>query len=117
MRRPHAWSGSSTRRSPAWTAPFRPPSAGVREAAVLHPPARRGGGSRSTTVYRASGDRYLLVENGPNELDLTLRLRVHALEQLLRAQRLNGIIDITPGIRSLQIHYDSRLLHRESLIE
>jgi urea carboxylase len=86
-----------------------PPSDDVREPAVL----RRSG----ATVYRASGDRYLLVETGPNELDLNLRFRVHALEQLLRDRRLNGIVDITPGIRSLQIHYDSRLLHRESLIE
>ena len=67
-------------------------------------------------MYRASGDRYLLIEVGPNELDLNLRFRVHALEQLLRQQRLNGIIDITPGIRSLQIHYDSRVLRREELI-
>jgi urea carboxylase len=80
-----------------------------REPAVL----RRSG----TAAYRASGDRYLLVETGPNELDLNLRFRVHALEQLLRDQRLNGIVDITPGIRSLQIHYDSRVLRRESLIE
>jgi urea carboxylase len=86
-----------------------PLSDDVREPAVL----RRSG----TTAYRASGDRYLLVETGPNELDLNLRFRVHALEQLLRDQRLNGIVDITPGIRSLQIHYDSRLLRRESLIE
>ena len=35
--------------------------------------------------YRAAGDRYLLVEYGPNVLDLNLRFRVHALEQLLRA--------------------------------
>jgi urea carboxylase len=86
-----------------------PPSDDVREPAVLH--------SSGTTVYRASGDRYLLVETGPNELDLNLRFRVHALERRLRDERLNGIVDITPGIRSLQIHYDSRLLRRESLIE
>jgi len=85
------------------------PNEDVREPAILH-----GSGP---TVYRASGDRYLLVETGANELDLNLRVRVHALEQRLREQRLNGIIDITPGIRSLQIHYDSRLLRRESLIE
>jgi urea carboxylase len=67
-------------------------------------------------VCRADGDRYLLVEYGPNALDLNLRFRVHALEQLLRAENLPGIIDITPGVRSLHIHYDSRL-HREALLE
>ncbi len=69
------------------------------------------------TIYRASGDRYLLVEIGPNVLDLNLRFRVHELELLLRKQALPGIIDITPGIRSLQIHYDSGVLRREELIE
>jgi urea carboxylase len=67
-------------------------------------------------VYRASGDRYLLIEVGPNVLDLNLRFRVHQLERMLRQQRLRGIIDITPGIRSLQIHYDSGVLPREELI-
>ena len=80
-----------------------------REPAVLH---RQGG-----EVYRASGDRYLLVETGPNELNLDRRCRIHALEQQLRAHRLAGVVDITPGIRSLQIHYDSRRLSREALIE
>jgi urea carboxylase len=35
------------------------------------------------TTYRASGDRYLLIETGSNELDLNLRFRIHALEQAL----------------------------------
>jgi urea carboxylase len=80
----------------------------TRDPAVLR--------TSGTTVYRAAGDRYLLVETGPNELDLDLRVRIHALEQLLRAQRLKGIVDVTPGIRSLQIHYDSRVLPREELM-
>jgi urea carboxylase len=69
-----------------------------------------------STVHRAAGDRYLLVETGPNELSLDLRVRIHALEQLLRERRLHGIVDVTPGIRSLQIHYDSRVLRREELM-
>jgi urea carboxylase len=79
-----------------------------REPAVL--------GTVGSAVYRGSGDRYLLVETGANELDLNLRFRIHALEQRLRDERLKGIVDITPGIRSLQIHYDSRALPREALI-
>jgi len=67
-------------------------------------------------VCRADGDRCLLVEYGPNVLDLNLRFRVHALEQQLRAVNLPGIVDITPGVRSLHVHYDSRL-HREALLE
>jgi urea carboxylase len=67
-------------------------------------------------VFRADGDKYLMVEYGELELDLYLRFRVHVLEQKLRAQDLTGIIDITPGIRSLHIHYDSRVLERPKLI-
>jgi urea carboxylase len=81
----------------------------------VHDPAvllHRGG-----AVYRAAGDRCLLIEIGPNELNLDLRFRVHALEQALRRQSLRGIVDITPGIRSLQVHYDSRVLPRQALIE
>jgi len=68
-------------------------------------------------VFRADGDKYLLVEYGELELDLYLRFRVHVLEQKLRAEQLVGIIDITPGIRSLHIHYDSRVLARAKLID
>ena len=66
-------------------------------------------------VCRADGDRNLLVEFGPNVLDMNLRFRVHALEEGIRAANLRGIVDITPGIRSLQIHYDSRLPREELL--
>src|SRR5579883_950547 len=78
------------------------------EACVLH--------RHQDTVYRASGDRYLLIEVGPNVLDLNLRFRIHQLERILRQQHLPGIIDITPGIRSLQVHYDTAALRREELI-
>ena len=57
-------------------------------------------------VLRRAGDEYLLVEVGPAELDLGLRLRIHLLWQRLRERREPGIIDLTPGIRSLQLHLD-----------
>jgi urea carboxylase len=80
----------------------------VREEPVL----RR---SADVTV-RSAGDRYLLVEYGPIVLDLNLRIRVYALETELRAARIEGIIDITAGVRSLQIHYDTNVLRREDLL-
>ena len=67
-------------------------------------------------VCRADGDRYLLVEYGDNVLDFNLRFRAHALEEQLRASNLRGIVDLTPGVRSLQIHYDTGLLPREELL-
>jgi urea carboxylase len=73
-------------------------------------------GARPAVVYRRAGDKYLLIEYGPLVLDLELRLRVHGLMLALEAQALPGIIDLTPGIRSLQIHYDSRILPLETLL-
>ncbi len=61
-------------------------------------------------VYRRAGDKYLLVEYGPLVLDLDLRFRVHALMAHLEGAAVPGILDLTPGIRSLQVHYDSRVL-------
>jgi urea carboxylase len=67
--------------------------------------------------YRQAGDNYLLVEYGPLVLDLNLRFRAHALMDWVRAQKVDGIIDLTPGIRSLQLHYDSKLVSQTKLLE
>ncbi|UOF18871.1 5-oxoprolinase/urea amidolyase family protein [Pseudomonas syringae] len=56
-------------------------------------------------VARLSGDTHLLLEIGAPELDLVLRLRGHALMLALEAKALAGVVDLTPGIRSLQVHY------------
>ncbi|ACE84124.1 urea carboxylase [Cellvibrio japonicus] len=61
-------------------------------------------------VYRVAGDHFLLVEYGPLELDIQLRFRAHALMQWLEKNSLPGLRELTPGIRSLQIHYDSQQL-------
>ena len=68
-------------------------------------------------VYRRAGDKYLLIEYGPLVLDLNLRFRVHALMTHLQAMAVPGILDLTPGIRSLQVHYDSRLLPLSDLMD
>ncbi|PTQ90658.1 urea carboxylase [Agitococcus lubricus] len=67
-------------------------------------------------VYRQAGDEYLLIEYGDLVLDIALRLRVHALVSWIEAQAWTGIIDLTPGIRSLQIHFDSQQLSRATLL-
>jgi urea carboxylase len=69
------------------------------------------------TVVRSSGDRHLLIEFGPNRLDFALRLRAHAVMDWFERNRMPGIIDLTPGIRSLQIHYDSARITREKLLD
>ena len=68
-------------------------------------------------VYRRAGDKYLLIEYGPLVLDLNLRFRVHALMTQLQADAVPGILDLTPGIRSLQVHYDSRVLPLSKLMD
>jgi urea carboxylase len=73
--------------------------------------------NRPRLVYRQAGDRYVLIEYGPLALDLELRLRVHALMSALKMRELPGILDLTPGIRSLQVHFDPAVLSREALLE
>lgn len=68
-------------------------------------------------VYRQAGDKYLLVEYGELVLDLNLRFRVHALMQWLEQQGIVGILNLTPGIRSLQVHYESRVLPLSKLLD
>lgn len=78
----------------------------------------RGSQGKSTQVlYRPSGDKYLLVEYGPIVLDIELRFRVHALMLWLRDNGPEGMLELTPGIRSLQIHYDSQVLSLDRLMD
>jgi urea carboxylase len=71
---------------------------------------------RVAVKYRISGDDYLLVEYGPLVLDLDLRFRVHALMDWVQQRALNGVMEMTPGIRSLQIRYDNRTLPLRELL-
>jgi urea carboxylase len=91
-----------------------PPLEVVAEDPVLR---RSPASNRAPAVVcRADGDRCLLVEYGPNVLDLDLRFRVHVLEQKLRELEIPGIIDITPGVRSLHLHYYGRA-GRQAVLE
>ncbi|CRM13668.1 Acetyl-/propionyl-coenzyme A carboxylase alpha chain [Pseudomonas sp. 37 R 15] len=67
-------------------------------------------------VVRLAGDTHLLLEIGAPELDLVLRFRAHALMQALEARALQGVIDLTPGIRSVQIHYQPEQLPLADLL-
>ena len=86
----------------------------VEHSPILH---QASDANQITVTYRQAGDRYLLVEYGDLVLDLNLRFCVHALVEWLRIQQIPGIIDLTPGIRSLQIHYDNRILPAQELLE
>ncbi len=79
--------------------------------------ARRATATTPAVQYRPCGDDFMLVEYGPMVLDLNLRFRVHALMEWLARKNPPGIIETTPGIRSLQVHYDSGRLSRDALLE
>jgi len=68
-------------------------------------------------VYRAAGDRFLLIEYGEAVLSMESRFRVHALMQWVEEQQIAGVLELTPGIRSLQVHFDSHILDRSKLLE
>lgn len=76
--------------------------------------ARRPGNGAPAVTYRRSGDDNVLVEYGDMVLDLALRARVHALhtrlEEARREGSVRGLVDLTPGIRSLQVHVDPQSL-------
>lgn len=67
-------------------------------------------------VYRMAGDHFLLVEYGPLQLDIALRFRAHALMQWLEKNPFSGMRELTPGIRSLQIHYNSLAINLNTLL-
>ncbi|VVE03481.1 urea carboxylase [Pandoraea capi] len=69
------------------------------------------------TVFRQAGDKYLLIEYGENVLDLNLRFRVHALMEELKAHAVPGVLELSPGVRSLQVRYDSRVIPQRALVD
>ncbi|WP_299796069.1 urea carboxylase [Ramlibacter sp.] len=91
----------------------------VPEGALLHrSPAAEGG---VEIVYRRAGDANVLIEFGELKLDFELRFLVHALMTKLQGWRdegrLDGVVDLTPGIRSLQVHYDPLRLPLAALMD
>jgi len=67
-------------------------------------------------IIRAAGDRFLLIEFGKQQLDLRLRFQVYALREYLNGLARREIVDLTPGIRSLQIHYNPHQLPLSELL-
>lgn len=95
-------------------APSLQPAETVSATVLAELPAE---GSRPRVVYRQAGDAYILLEYGDNVLDLALRLRVHLLMEALKAEPLRGLEELAPGVRSLQLRYDSRVLHQQALLD
>ncbi|RNM19594.1 urea carboxylase [Dickeya undicola] len=77
---------------------------------------RQAQDDRPSVTCLAAGDRFLLLEYGEHRLDIALRFRVHALMQWLEQHPLPGVQELTPGIRSLQVHFDSLQCPRSTLL-
>jgi len=100
-------------------APPEPDRAAHSDGGIL---GRLDASDRAPAVtFRRSGDANLLIEYGEMTLDLASRMRVHALAERLEEQRasgaLTGVIDLTPGIRSLQVHIDPAVVSIAGIID
>ncbi|GAC83026.1 putative urea carboxylase [Gordonia paraffinivorans NBRC 108238] len=71
----------------------------------------------TAVTYRRSGDDNILVEYGDMRLDLALRARVHALSERIAAEKPRGLVDLTPGIRSLQVKADPDVWSQKQMLE
>ncbi len=79
--------------------------------AILHD----AGEGAERLVIRQAGDAYVLAEIGPMALDFKLRFHIHVLHEALKKESFEAIEDITPGIRSVQVHFDPGKVSAESI--
>lgn len=93
-------------------APPPPPRVAV-PAPVLDAPRDGSGGP---VMFRRAGERALLVEFGEPVLDLRSRVRAHLLQAALHAAAPAGVLDLTPGVRSLHVHHDPERLPADRLL-
>ncbi len=64
--------------------------------------------SDTPLVIRRAGQEWLLIEFGPPVLDIRIRALVHRVMSMLSENPLGGIVEMTPGIRSLQVRFDHK---------
>ncbi|MGN7702371.1 urea carboxylase [Cellulosimicrobium sp. 22601] len=79
-------------------------------------PAPRVGGRPAVRYLRGADDAVLVEYDGGAGLDLHDRLRVHALAQGLEAAAPRGLLDVTPGVRTLHVHVDPDTLPVPALV-
>ncbi|MDD5139784.1 MAG: urea carboxylase [Verrucomicrobiales bacterium] len=84
------------------------------ELAILH--SIPASATNPGVVYRQAGDKFLLIEYGPLALDFELRFRAHLLMEWFATHPVEGVIELSPGVRSLQINFDSRVISLEKLL-
>ena len=77
---------------------------------------RAAADSKPAVTYRNAGDRYLMVEYGEMVLDMTLNFFVQAVDRLVREAGIEGVIETSPGFRSMLVGHDAAVLARDELI-
>jgi urea carboxylase len=90
-----------------------PVDEGNLNSCILHD----SGEGEDAFVIRRSGDSYLLAEFGSARLSLDLRCKVQMMYEQLKEQNMDGVIDLTPGIRSLQVHFNPSVAERQEIID
>jgi urea carboxylase len=106
---------ATLRSPPEGLASLPVPAPGVLDTTIVaRVPAT---GHRPLVTYRQAGDRYLLLEYGDNALDIASRLHIHLLMEQIRAHPIAGVFELSPGVRSLQVRYDSLRISQSDLID
>ncbi len=72
---------------------------------------------RARAVCRRCGEGAVLVELGEPVLDIALRFQIHALMLSLEEMAVPGVLEMSPGIRSLQIQFNHTVISQAELIE
>jgi urea carboxylase len=109
----HASTTVSTLRAPRsapWLSPTRHEHGGVLVAG-------ESVGDRPAFTVRRAGDEFVLAEYGEMTLDLALRARVHALSTWLEDEHVDGLVDLTPGVRSVLVHFDPGAIGQTDVVE
>ncbi|KAK9453635.1 hypothetical protein V1511DRAFT_504074 [Dipodascopsis uninucleata] len=91
------------------------PDVRVLENPVLHQSFETA--TAPKVVYRQAGDRYILVEYGENILDLRLSYRVYQLSELVNKRSTRGIVEMSPGVRSVLIQYSGYEVSQADLLK
>jgi urea carboxylase len=73
-------------------------------------------GAHGLVTYRRAGESAVLVEFGEPVIDLRSRVRVHGLQDALAGEGIDGVRDLTPGVRSLHVQHATDRIDTDSLL-
>jgi urea carboxylase len=83
-------------------------------AVIAERPEEEG---KPKTTYRYAGDRAVLVEYGDMDFDLALNFFVLAVDDALRHDRPEGLVETAPGFRSILVTYEPSRISAAKLLD